>query len=195
MGSLSVSNGGDIGSGGGLANGGFGVGVTEPTETQAAEADESYIDEIIVTEKRADPSVFIAGLYMQTQQPPGWAMRFSVGFLHAINVADWVAIIDNALYNGEILPQWMHESLATAEVGLVQAIMGAASGGFAWTGYEMFLVGRYAGGRITLAASAGYGFTSGTNKMCNSCLSQPVTNMLERYDPAGIMAESGGGGW
>jgi hypothetical protein len=44
--------GGGIGSGGGLSAGGFGTGATEPTETQAAEADESYIDEIIVTAKR-----------------------------------------------------------------------------------------------------------------------------------------------
>jgi RHS repeat-associated protein len=50
MGSLSVSNGGGIGSGGGRSEGGFGAGATAPTDTEATEAGESVIDEIVLTE-------------------------------------------------------------------------------------------------------------------------------------------------
>jgi hypothetical protein len=52
FGSIGVSNGGGIGSGGGLAAGGFGEGATAASETEMAEAEESYIDEIIVTAKK-----------------------------------------------------------------------------------------------------------------------------------------------
>jgi RHS repeat-associated protein len=50
FGSLGVSNGGGVGSGGGLAAGGFGEGATAASETEMAEADDSYIDEIVVIE-------------------------------------------------------------------------------------------------------------------------------------------------
>jgi hypothetical protein len=87
FGSLGVSNGGGVGSGGGLAAGGFGEGATEPTETQAAEADESYIDEIIVTAKRprADGPSYMDRYVDWTSD-------------HVINVGPYVAALAGGLW-------------------------------------------------------------------------------------------------